>query len=125
MLRSLSSRLSDSSGRGGSYDMLPTSNSESRRGHAPRGGNPLARFCTKRITRLAVLTSLCLLTVHFFWGVDSVVAWWQANVPNRKPPLYTDYYLQELKHPQHNPELPFPEGEHGLYIWYANHVHGA
>ncbi len=133
MLRSLSSRLSGSRPwspeRGGSYDILPTNNSDSRQSHRlSSNGNILRRFCTKPIIRLLVVASLCLFTLHFFFGFDYLVAEVRrvsdANDPNRKPPLYTDYYLQELQHPQHNPNLPYPEGGHGRYIWYANHVRG-
>ena len=135
MLRSLSSRLPGSrpwnTEHGGSYDILPTNNPDSRHSHTHRvssHGNPLARCCTKPIIRLVAVVSLCLLTVHFFIGFDYVALESNrdpdANDPDRKPPLYTDYYLQELQHPQHNPNLPYPEGGHGKYIWYANHVHG-
>ena len=137
MLRSLSSRLAGSRpwipDRRGSYDILPTSNSDSRHSHAldhrqSSNGNPLPRCCTKPIIRLLVAGSLCLFTLHFFFGFDYLTAAFNQDLsaldPNRKPPLYTDYYLQELQLPQHNPNLPYPEGGHGQYIWYANHVHG-
>ncbi|KAM5539903.1 hypothetical protein V8D89_006406 [Ganoderma adspersum] len=138
MLRSLSARLAGSRPwipeRGGSYDILPTNNSDSRHSHAldhrlSSNGNLLPRCCTKPIIRLFVAGLLCLFTLHFFFGFDYLAASLNQDLnaldPNRKPSLYTDYYLQELRHPQHNPNLPYPEGGHGQYIWYANHVHGS
>lgn len=43
----------------------------------------------------------------------------------RLPPLYPEYRLRELALPQHNPDLPLPEGRHGKYIWISEHVRGS
>ncbi|KAI0789487.1 hypothetical protein C8Q75DRAFT_164637 [Abortiporus biennis] len=40
------------------------------------------------------------------------------------PPLYSEYHVKELALPQHNPNLPIPEGKDGKYLWIANHVDG-
>lgn len=45
--------------------------------------------------------------------------------PERLPPLYKEYSASEEQLPQHNLDLPFPEGRHAKYIWFSNHVRGA
>lgn len=40
------------------------------------------------------------------------------------PPLYEEYHKNELSMPQHNPDLPLPEGRHGKYLWMATHLNG-
>ncbi|KDQ62949.1 hypothetical protein JAAARDRAFT_202479 [Jaapia argillacea MUCL 33604] len=41
---------------------------------------------------------------------------------NRLPPLYERWHEQESRLPQHDPDLPFPEGKHAKFFWVANHV---
>ncbi|THH30232.1 hypothetical protein EUX98_g3946 [Antrodiella citrinella] len=38
------------------------------------------------------------------------------------PPLYEDYYMREKQLPQHDPDLPYPEGRTGKYIAMENIV---
>lgn len=40
------------------------------------------------------------------------------------PPLFENIREFELGLPQHNPNLPLPEGGEGKYFWASNHVHG-
>ena len=58
----------------------------------------------------------------YLWSADLLVAVAEVDL-NRKPPLYEKYHQEELRLPQPNPDLPYPGGRHGKYIWYANHVH--
>lgn len=43
---------------------------------------------------------------------------------NTKPPLYERYTAYEKALPQHNESLPFPEGSHTKFIFFANHAWG-
>lgn len=43
----------------------------------------------------------------------------------RLPPLFPEFHQAELALPQHNPDLPYPEGRTGKYIWLSGHTHGA
>lgn len=47
------------------------------------------------------------------------------EIPENPPPDYADYRLNETKHPQHNPNLPFPEGRTGKYVYFSGHITGA
>ncbi|KAH8102280.1 hypothetical protein BXZ70DRAFT_65971 [Cristinia sonorae] len=40
---------------------------------------------------------------------------------NSLPPLYEEYHARELALPQHNPDLPLPEGRNGKYLFVASH----
>jgi len=77
--------------------------------------------CTKRasITCL-VLIALVVLTAH---KLDLLAVRVQPELP-QEPPLYSDYHQRELALPQHNPNLPYPEGRSGRYLWIANKVNG-
>ena len=117
--------FSRTSGGRGKADLLPTTLTD--RGHNYRRTNSSQpwwrRFYTKRILRLVVFAALCFGAVHLFWSADPVVE--KTEEKHDTPPLYEKWRQAELRLPQHNPELPYPEGKHGKYIWYANHVHGA
>lgn len=47
------------------------------------------------------------------------------NVSPRLPPLFDEYHLRELALPQHNPDLLYPEGRTGKYLWISGHTHDA
>ncbi len=112
MLRSLSHVA-----RGDSFEILPTRSDEP--GYRRSSNQPLwKRFYTKRILRLVVFAVLCIGIVHFAWGSDN-----QSGLPSL-PPLYDKYQRAERNLPQHDPDLPPPEGKRGKYLWFANHVHG-
>jgi hypothetical protein len=40
------------------------------------------------------------------------------------PPNWDKLYKWEDDLPQHNVDLPFPEGNEGRYVYFANHIHG-
>ncbi|KAF7965096.1 hypothetical protein HWV62_45727 [Athelia sp. TMB] len=85
---------------------------------APRLLNTLP----KRYTRLAavIILSICAVSVYH------VFLFTQAKMnAMRKPPLYERYHRYEAELPQHNPELPAPEGKDAKFFWASNHVHGS
>jgi hypothetical protein len=47
------------------------------------------------------------------------------EIPENAPPDYAGYRLNETKFPQHNPDLPFPEGRTGKYVYFSGHITGA
>ncbi|KAI8981311.1 hypothetical protein BD414DRAFT_492292 [Trametes punicea] len=116
MLRSISQRMHKVRR---SYDLLPTSSAHDRHDYRPWW----ARFHSKRILRVAVFALLCFFVLRVFVGLDTLHEY--TTDKDRKPPLYEKYHQWELQLPQHNPDLPYPEGRNGEYIWMANHVHGS
>lgn len=81
----------------------------------------------RRLSRLLASTFVCLS----FLGLYSLLefepgTWVPANLPwkQRLPPLYSEYRLHELALPQHNLDLPHPEGRNGKYLWISEHVRG-
>ena len=55
-------------------------------------------------------------------GTDDPAPKWE--IPENPPPDYADYRLNETKYPQHNPDLPFPEGRTGKYVYFSEHMRG-
>ena len=76
------------------------------------------------VTLMVTLTFLGLYSLLEFEGEG----WVPTNLPwqqkDRLPPLYPEYRLSELALPQHNLDLPYPEGRNGKYIWISEHVRG-
>lgn len=92
--------------------ILPTKNLSPRR--SPGGvGFP------KRYVRIAFLAIAFLSVFAFFHGFDKT-----EKVINsfRNPPLYEQYHEYEEQLPQHNLELPYPEGRDAKFFWASNHV---
>lgn len=81
----------------------------------------------KRVSRLliSVLVSLTFLGLYSLLEFDDD-SWIPVNPlsGSRLPPLYRKYRLRELALPQHNLDLPHPEGKSGKYIWISGHVRG-
>lgn len=40
---------------------------------------------------------------------------------SKLPPLYEKYIDYEREMPQHSLSLPYPEGKHAKFLWFANH----
>ncbi|KAA1478230.1 hypothetical protein DENSPDRAFT_809563 [Dentipellis sp. KUC8613] len=40
------------------------------------------------------------------------------------PPMFGEWYERERQFPQHNPDLPYPQGREGRYLYMANHLWG-
>ncbi|PCH34414.1 hypothetical protein WOLCODRAFT_135702 [Wolfiporia cocos MD-104 SS10] len=86
------------------------------------------RWHNKRYARIAsfALLALCLFAfIRGFTGGEGLMSVEDAPENHIFPPLYQQYHEQELRLPQHNPNLPFPEGRDGKFIWMANHVHAS
>lgn len=91
-----------------------------------------SRWYTRRHSRIALLAVLALAFIALFRSLDGL-ALLEEVAPIIEdlaenhifPPLYGQYHEQEMLLPQHNPDLPYPEGREGKYIWFPNHVHGA
>lgn len=81
----------------------------------------------RRVSRLFlfIMVSLTFLGLYSLLEFDDD-DWIPANLPwrERLPPLYGGYRLQELQLPQHNLDLPYPEGRSGKYLWISEHVRG-
>ena len=98
-------------GRPGS-PILPTKNISPRR--SPGGvGFP------KRYVRVCFLVVFCLFAFAFFHWFDKA----EVVVNSlRNPPLYERYHEYEANLPQHNLDLPYPEGRDAKFFWASNHV---
>jgi len=83
----------------------------------------------RRVSRLlvSVMVSLTFLGLYSLLEFEGD-GWVPTNLPWRQqprlPPLYPGYRLRELALPQHNLDLPYPEGRDGKYIWISEHVRG-
>ncbi|KAI0964553.1 hypothetical protein AcW1_001345 [Taiwanofungus camphoratus] len=91
-----------------------------------------SRWYTRRHSRIALLAVLALAFIALFRSLDGL-ALLEEVAPIIEdlaenhifPPLYGQYHEQEMLLPQHNPDLPYPEGREGKYIWFPNHVHAS
>jgi hypothetical protein len=73
----------------------------------------------KRYTRMGVLAIIALSAFLFFYGFEKT----EEIINNmRHPPLYERYHEYEDNLPQHNPDLPYPEGRDAKFFWASNHV---
>ena len=72
-----------------------------------------------------IMVSLTLLGLYSLLDFEED-SWIPSHLPwkERPPPLYPKYRLRELALPQHNLDLPYPEGKDGKYLWISEHVHG-
>lgn len=98
-----------------SRSLLPTKISSPRR--SPVG-------FPKRYARTCVLVTIFLVAVVFFYGpgIEGIATLFGYH---RRPPLYGKYHEYEDQLPQHNLELPYPEGRDAKYFWVSNHVDSA
>lgn len=81
----------------------------------------------RRITRLFVSILITLAFLGLYSLLDFETGrWTPSNLPwqTRLPPLYPEYRRRELALPQHNLDLPYPEGRNGKYLWISEHVRG-
>lgn len=85
-------------------------------------------FIPKRYGRILIAVFVTLVTLTFFLhsnetGLDPLVLL-PPGEETDLPPLYRQYTEYERGLPQHNPALPYPEGRHAKFIFFANHGHG-
>ncbi|KAH9947084.1 hypothetical protein B0H21DRAFT_740272 [Amylocystis lapponica] len=117
-------RLLSQRNRRNSDAYLPTSSERSRNGaRSPR-------WLTRRYTRIGFLAFLMLSVFALFRTLsrrDGDVYVYVDDPPEKHklPPLYPEWHARELQLPQHNPNLPYPEGRYGKYLWIPNHVHAS
>jgi len=81
----------------------------------------------RRVSRLLVLIMVSLTVLGLYSLLEFEDGrWTPTHLPwqKRLPPLYSGYRLRELALPQHNPDLPYPEGKNGKYFWISEHVRG-
>lgn len=76
----------------------------------------------KRYARLCFLLLSSLAVFSFFYGFDRTE---KVLGLYRYPPRYEQYHEREATLPQHNLDLPYPEGRDAKYFWAANHVWSA
>lgn len=108
--------------------ILPTRSASPRRSPPPSrslngfNANVLGKLpLPKRYARLGSIAVwvMCAVSVYY------VFQWAHATLnARRKPPLYERYHAYEAALPQHNPNLPAPDGADAKFIWASNHVHG-
>jgi hypothetical protein len=80
---------------------------------------------------LVILASLallyCLHTYFAFPSDDILVP--LPDLPRSEggsnPPRFYEWHDREKRLPQHNPDLPYPQGRDGRYIRFANQLIGA
>jgi|SRR5882762_9960533 hypothetical protein len=103
------------SGRKTGSPILPTKNISPRRSSGGVG-------FPKRHVRIGflVLVFLCIFASFHRRAKTEVVI---NDLPN--PPLYEKYHKYEANLPQHNLDLPYPEGRDAKFFWASNHVTGA
>ncbi|OBZ68588.1 hypothetical protein A0H81_11555 [Grifola frondosa] len=105
------------------FDVLPTVNVDPNASSNNR--HWLARCRTTRCVRLAILALVSLALLHWLRGGTEDIMEIAGDTKHAFPPLYEKYHQWELRLPQHDPNLPLPEGRNGKYIWMANHVQGS
>ena len=77
------------------------------------------------LTRRKVLLYLIILfafsTFRFRWSSQAVAPTQPIIFP---PPTYSSVYDLERNLPQHNLDLPYPEGRTGRYVKFSNQIAG-
>lgn len=102
---------------------LPTSTSRRNLNLSPHRRRRHWRLAvTKRCGRLSVFCFIALSVV----GLLSAFRTGRLDVLFVGPhsTLYDQYHDYERNLPQHDLSLPFPEGKHAKFVWFANHGSG-
>ena len=107
-------------------------------GHIPKSQHPSRRHPFRRKAAIQVLAVVLVsLTLLITLGVyrrrrapdpfkiaveayKDLLAATEAAKEDRSPPTYGLFYEMERNLPQHDPSLPFPEGENGRFLWVSN-----
>ena len=105
------------------YELLPSSN-----GHSSALQRLGRRTTLRRKIFILACVSLPLLMLivyyqyphHVASAVDAVAEKAKETVEGMTLPTYERFYEMERNYPQHNPSLPFPEGENGRFVWVSN-----
>lgn len=97
--------------------ILPTKNPSPRRPSSGGVGFP------KRHVRVAFLVLVFLSAFALFhWCEKKPEPQVVNDLP--KPRLYETFHKHEANLPQHNLDLPYPEGRDAKFFWASNHVTG-
>ncbi|KAH8094678.1 hypothetical protein BXZ70DRAFT_896563 [Cristinia sonorae] len=108
--------------RGEPDPILPTDATKPASRHCLVSNRPLARALFLGLVVFA-LVFVCRNIVQLRPSPQVLVPIIPDEPPvPRQPPLYDEYYLNEERLPQHDPNLPFPEGRTGRYINMENFV---
>lgn len=83
---------------------------------------PARRILRRVIVALLVGTALTLSWYFGFLHEPAVTA--QLWLGAERPPLYERFHVTELALPQHNLDLPYPEGRSGKYLRFVKHSTG-
>ena len=107
------------------YELLPSNN-----GHGSAFQRLAWRttFRRKILIFILVCVSLPLLALvvyyqypdHVASAVEAVTEKAKETALGYSLPTYERFYEMERNYPQHDPSLPFPEGENGRFIWVTN-----
>ncbi|KAI0289296.1 hypothetical protein BC826DRAFT_1032786 [Russula brevipes] len=78
---------------------------------------------------LVILASLALLyCLHYFASPSDDLLVLLRDLPRpeggNNPPRFYEWHDREKRLPQHNPDLPYPQGRDGRYIRFANQLNG-
>ena len=78
----------------------------------------------KRRRRFLILALAGLLYILYL--VTKLRPAWNDVVrkPTMDPPTWDALREWEENLPQHNPDLPLPEGRHGRYVYFSNQIQG-
>lgn len=93
------------------HSVLPTSSAPTS-DKSSRAGS----LITRRWARILGIGLVSLVFFGFFLEFQ--------KHQTKYPPLYEEYIEYERHFPQHDPDLPFPEGKHAKFIYFGNHAHG-
>ncbi|KAH9936916.1 hypothetical protein B0H21DRAFT_698938 [Amylocystis lapponica] len=110
----------------GTYGAQPSGAAGSADLHGLFGNQAVFRIGARRHVKLAILIAFTLNVAAVLWFVGparDVVADIRVLVGNaERPPLFESYHENEVLLPQHNPDLPFPEGRDGKYLYWPDHI---
>jgi hypothetical protein len=104
-----------------------------------RHSSPLrSRLFLPRRFRTTFLALVILVTIPLIFRINHLSSFNQDNLDlvvllkdlpkperNPNPPRFYEWHDREKQLPQHNPDLPYPQGREGHYIRFSNHVWGA
>ena len=103
------------------YELLPVNNEDDRRFRTARPTSPSSSSTRSIVLAFIHLITLrrCLLFVVSVFSLLSLGVLWSGI-----PPSYNNIRRFENKLPQHNKNLPFPEGQNGVYLRFPEHLWG-
>ena len=91
---------------------------------------------SRRTRGFLLVFTLVLLTLLYFYHIDTstssvpddLLPFLQGLPPSEggsQPPRFYEWHEREKRLPQHDLELPYPQGREGRYIRFSNQVFGA